>query len=94
MRNQINIDEALSRAIIREIGECLRTSLNEDELPASLREQLDRINRIDQQSSPLVVPEQGRDKIGKAAMVRKGLASPIWWTTRWRTRLRRARKQQ
>jgi hypothetical protein len=92
MRNQINIDEAFSRAIIREIGECLRTCPSEAELPASLKDQLDRINQIDQQSSPTVVPEQEREKIDKAAVARKTLASPIWWTTRWRTRLRRARK--
>jgi energy-coupling factor transporter ATP-binding protein EcfA2 len=67
----------------------VRASLSEGELPASLKAQLDRINQ--HQSSPSVVPEQEWE-IGKAAVAPRGLASPIWWTTRWRTRLRRARK--
>ena len=37
MRNQIDIDKTISRAIIREIGERLRASLKEDEIPASLK---------------------------------------------------------
>jgi hypothetical protein len=45
MRNQIDIDEATSRAIIREIGERLRASLKEDELPAKLRVQLDSLDQ-------------------------------------------------
>src|SRR5262245_50808611 len=55
MRN--HIDEALSRAIIREIGERLRASLKEDELPASLKAQLERLDQLDDQSLPSIVPE-------------------------------------
>ena len=57
MRNQIDIDEVLSRAIIREIGERLRASLKEDELPASLKAQLERLDQLDDQSLPSIVPE-------------------------------------
>jgi len=57
MRNHIDIDEALSRAIIREIGERLRASLKEDELPASLKAQLERLDQLDDQSLPSIVPE-------------------------------------
>jgi hypothetical protein len=53
MRNQIDIDWTLSRTIIREIGERLRASLREDEIPASLRAQLDRLDQLDDQTSPL-----------------------------------------
>ncbi len=44
MRNPIKIDYSHSRAITQEIGERLRTSLKEDqELPAGLRLQIDRL---------------------------------------------------
>jgi hypothetical protein len=44
MRNSIDIDYSHSRAIVREIGERLRASLEIDrELPASLRTQIDRL---------------------------------------------------
>jgi hypothetical protein len=65
MRNQIDIDEVLSRAIIREIGERLRTFLREDELPASLKVQLDRLDQLDGQWSPSVIPELEIETIGK-----------------------------
>ena len=65
MRNQIDIDEVLSHAIIREIGERLRTFLREDELPASLKVQLDRLDQLDGQSSPSVIPELEIETIGK-----------------------------
>ena len=50
MRNQIDIDAAFSRAIIREIGERLQASLREGELPASLKVQLDRLDQLDDHS--------------------------------------------
>ena len=53
MGNQIDIDRAFSRAIIREVGERLRASLREGEIPASLRAQLDRLDQLDDQTSPL-----------------------------------------
>jgi hypothetical protein len=55
MRNPIEIDYSHSRAIIKEIGERLRTSLEEDrELPASLRLQIDRLRQLEGQSQPNV----------------------------------------
>jgi len=57
MRNQIDIDKTISRAIIREIGERLRASLKEDEIPASLKAELKRLDQLDDQSSPPIVPE-------------------------------------
>ena len=51
MRNPIKIDYSHSRAITQEIGERLQTSLKEDqELPASLRLQIDRLRQIEGQS--------------------------------------------
>src|SRR5262245_45419866 len=65
MRNQIDIDNELRRAIFREIGERLRASLREGELPTSLRVQLDRLDHFDDQSSPSVIPELEPEKVGK-----------------------------
>jgi hypothetical protein len=47
MQNQI--DEALRRAILREIGERLQACLREEELTASLRVQLQRLRQLDDQ---------------------------------------------
>ena len=56
MRNFIDIDYAHSRAIIREIGERLGTSLKPDpELPANLRMKIDRLRELER--SPSVVPD-------------------------------------
>jgi hypothetical protein len=60
MRNDVDIDHIHSRAIIREIGEGLRTLLREElELPASLRTQLDRLRQSEDQESPSIVPDKG-----------------------------------
>jgi hypothetical protein len=57
MRNPIEIDYSHSREIIREIGERLRTSLEEDrELPAGLRLQIDRLRQLEGQSQPVERP--------------------------------------
>lgn len=51
MPNRIDIDHIIRRALIREIGERLRTLLREDpELPASLRMKTDRLRRLEHQS--------------------------------------------
>ena len=51
MRNLIDIDSAHSWAIVREIGERLRSSLKpEPELPASLKMQIDRLRELEGQS--------------------------------------------
>ena len=57
MRNPIEIDSSHSRAIIREIGERLRTLLEEDrELPAILRSQIDRLRQLEGESQPVAKP--------------------------------------
>lgn len=56
MRTRSDIDKALSRAILREIGERLQARLGEDELTPSLRVQLDRLRQLDGQS-----PQTTRD---------------------------------
>jgi hypothetical protein len=53
MRNFIDIDYAHSRAIVREIGERLGTSLRpEPELPASLKMQIDRLRKLESSHRP------------------------------------------
>jgi hypothetical protein len=90
MRNQIDIDVALSRAIIREIGEGLRASLGDDELPARLRAQLEMINQLDGQSLPPIVPGPQHERIEKTIGEHRRLIAPMRWTTRWRARFRRS----
>ena len=49
MRNSVDIDSRHSRAIVKEIGERLRSSLNEDqELPANLQKQIERLHQSEQ----------------------------------------------
>ncbi len=63
MRNQIDIDRVHSRAIIREIGERLRTSLRKErELPASLTTRIDRLRELEGQDSPSIVPDRGEQQ--------------------------------
>lgn len=50
MRTRIDIDKALSRAILRVIGERLQACLGQDELTPSLGVQLDRLRQLDGQS--------------------------------------------
>jgi hypothetical protein len=80
---QSQIDEALRRAILREIGERLQICLRQEELPASLRVQLDRLCQLDDRS-PATKPSE---KISKAATARKLLSR--MWTIRSRTSGRR-----
>jgi hypothetical protein len=48
MRSRVDIDYVHSRAIVREIGERLRTSLKpEPELPANLKMQIDRLRGLE-----------------------------------------------
>ena len=48
MHNRIDIDSKRSRAIVREIGERLAAFMKEErELPASLREQIDRLREFE-----------------------------------------------
>ena len=55
---RIDIDHVHSRAIVREIGERLRSSLNpEPELPASFQMQIDRLRELEEQS-PSIVPDK------------------------------------
>ena len=87
MRNQSDLDAAFSRAILREIGEGLRASVGENELPARLRVQLDRLDQFNDHSSPSVMPDVESEKLGAAA--RRSFLSPMRWITRWRTRHRK-----
>ena len=55
MRNRIDIESKLSRAIVQEIGERLRTSLKEEpELPGSLRAQINRLRELEEQSPSII----------------------------------------
>ncbi|MCA6100619.1 hypothetical protein ACVIHI_004135 [Bradyrhizobium sp. USDA 4524] len=56
MRNRIDIDHVHSRAIVREIGETLRASLEpETELSPRLKMQIDRLREFEEQS-PSIIP--------------------------------------
>jgi hypothetical protein len=90
MRNH-QIDEAFTRAIFQEIGERLRASLKQEEIPERLRVQLDSIAQLDEQASPSIVPGMGSDA-SKTRAVWKSLVSRMNWTTLWRMRHRRMRK--
>ena len=62
MRNRIDIDYSHSRAIVQEIGERLRASLEIDrELPASLRMQIDRLRQSEGPSQQTLL---GRRRVG------------------------------
>ena len=64
MRNPIEIDYSHSRAIIREIGDRLRTMLKEDrELPASLRLQIDRLRQLEVELQPNLRADQRRSPL-------------------------------
>ena len=48
MRNRVDIDSSHSRAIVREIGERLKSSLKEDrELPVTFRMQIERLRQLE-----------------------------------------------
>jgi hypothetical protein len=65
MRNTVEIDHRHSRAIAQEIGERLRASVVEDELPPNLRILLERLRELDR-FGPLGKSEGAR----QAAMAR------------------------
>ena len=89
MRGRIDIDDAHSRAIIREIGDRLRASLRDgDELPENLRRQINRLRELE--GAPPAAVSSHSDQIGKSAVARK-LRSPRRWSTRWRSWQRRMR---
>ncbi len=51
MPKSINIDHKHSRAIVREIGEKLRTTMEpERELPANVRTQINRLRELEERS--------------------------------------------
>ncbi|MGX9431177.1 hypothetical protein [Bradyrhizobium sp. LeoA1S1] len=63
MRNQVDIDQATSRAIVREIGERLRASLKpEPELPPSVRTQINRLQELESQSPWMGPAAEHEDK--------------------------------
>ena len=64
MRIRVDIDHTHSRAIVREVGERLHELLKEEpELPGNFRTQIDRLQRLEEQS-PSIVPNAERwDKL-------------------------------
>ncbi len=63
MPNRIKIDHTHSRAIVQKIGERLRTSLKpEPELSVSLRNQIDRLRELDEQSPSIISAAERWDK--------------------------------
>ena len=51
MRNSVDIDSRHSRAIVKEIGERLRASLEEDrEIPLNLQKQIERLRRSENEA--------------------------------------------
>jgi hypothetical protein len=60
MRNSIDIDSSHSRAIVKAIGDRLRTSLKQDpELPTNFRVQIERL-RQSEDGATVGVPEANR----------------------------------
>jgi hypothetical protein len=90
MRSRIDIDKAHNRAIIRKIGEELQALLrDDDQLPESLRRQINRLRELE--GAPPVLFPLHSDEVRKSAVARK-LRSPLRWTTRWRSWQRRMRR--
>jgi hypothetical protein len=59
VRNHVDIDTRHSRAIVREIGERLRSSLKEDrELPANFRMQIERLRQSEEEALAALDPAQ------------------------------------
>jgi hypothetical protein len=59
VRNPVDIDTRHSRAIVREIGERLRSSLKEDrELPANFKMQIERLRQSEQEALAAFDPAQ------------------------------------
>ena len=64
MRNRIDIDPKSSRAIVQEIGERLRAFLREEpELARSLREQIDQLRELEEQSPSIIPAAERWDKL-------------------------------
>jgi hypothetical protein len=58
--NRIDIDHTHTRAIVRDIGERLRASLDpEPELPTRFKMQIDRLRELEERS-PLIIPAAER----------------------------------
>ena len=83
MPNQIDIDGAFIRAIVREIGERLRTSLIEHELPASLRSQLDRLVQMEHPAPPSVTELQAKSAADQDTSADPSQAEPEDRPSRW-----------
>ena len=63
MRNRIDINSKHSRAIVQEIGERLRTFLQEEpEPPENLRTQIDRLRELEEQSPSIIPADERWDK--------------------------------
>jgi hypothetical protein len=61
MRKPVDIDHKTSRAIVGEIGKGLRESVKEDqELPANVRMQLERLRQSEGEAQPNTVRSKPR----------------------------------
>jgi hypothetical protein len=64
MRNRVDIDHRHSRAIVQEIGERLREFLKEEpELSGSIRTQIDRLGKLEEQSRSIIPNAKRWDKV-------------------------------
>jgi hypothetical protein len=63
MRNRIDIDHKHSRAIVREMGERLRASLEpEPELPPNFQTQINRLRDLERPSPSIIAAAEQRNK--------------------------------
>jgi hypothetical protein len=71
MRNRIDMGHAHSRAISEQIGERLRACLKDrPALPATLRQQIDRLHEL-QGQSPSIVPNSEHEAANKPEDARR-----------------------
>ncbi|WP_338692677.1 hypothetical protein V5279_41850 [Bradyrhizobium sp. 26S5] len=64
MNHRVDLHHAHSRAIVREIGERLGASLKpEPGLPEGLRQQIDRLRELEEQSPSIIPAAERWDKV-------------------------------
>ncbi|WP_035977891.1 hypothetical protein [Bradyrhizobium sp. th.b2] len=68
MDHRVDLDHTHSRAIVREIGERLGESLQpEPGLPEGLRQQIDRLRELDEQSPSIIPTTERWDRFAASA---------------------------
>ncbi|WP_338696740.1 hypothetical protein V5279_09580 [Bradyrhizobium sp. 26S5] len=73
MDHRVDLDYTHSRAIVREIGERLGESLKpEPGLPEGLRQQIDRLRELDEQSPSIIPATERWDKVRRFSQRRFG----------------------